>query len=341
MRLVIGFLLLFIISSCQLKELKKEKKEPTLSTRMDSIILHSDFNGVVVLAQDTTIIYSKAIGFSDMEKRKRLDLQDEFVIGSISKQITAVLVLQEIEKGTLDLEDNIETYLKEIKQTWSKEVTIHHLLAHTHGIQGLEEPLAFKVGTQFQYSQIGYGLLAQILESVTNKTFEELSMDLFKTYSLNNSYHPQRETSSHLVKGYVEQENGKLQYETNSLENFAAAGSFISNATDLIKWNYLLHSNQLLSPQSMEVMKTRYATREHPIFDTVEYGYGVLFKKGESNIQIGALGYAPGFVSASYYYPQSNLNLVVLENSVRHLPDFRKTFGVHIKLMEEVKRLND
>ena len=84
-------------------------------------------------------------------------------------------------------------------------------------------------------------------------------------------------------------------------------------------------------------MKARYATRIHPIFETVEYGYGLLFKDGEQDIQIGALGYAPGFVSACYYYPQTGLNLVILGNTATNLNDFQKTFLVHTKIMELLK----
>ena len=85
-------------------------------------------------------------------------------------------------------------------------------------------------------------------------------------------------------------------------------------------------------------MNTRYATRIHPIFNTVEYGYGLLFKDGENDIQIGALGYAPGFVSACYYYPQTKMNLIILENTAFVPNDIKKTFKAHIELMNLVKK---
>ena len=50
---------------------------------------------------------------------------------------------------------------------------------------------------------------------------------------------------------------------------------------DLDLWNKLLYSGKLLQPASFELMKKRYATRQHPIYGEVEYGYGLLFKKGE------------------------------------------------------------
>lgn len=328
---------IFIFAACKTTGKKDSDYYGELKLKIDSIIVENNFNGVVLLTKDTAKIYSKAIGYSDLEQKTSIKINDQFVIGSISKQITAVLVLREYEKGKIVLEDKINQYLSEINQPWSKEVTIHQLLTHTHGIVDFDKPLEFKQGTRFHYSQIGYELLATILERVTAKTFKDLSTELFDQYKLENTFHPDNKAYKNLVSGYEANENGILKYCSNSLYNYAPAGSFISNAHDLNKWNQLLHSGKLVRKETLELMKTKYATRIHPIFDTVEYGYGLLFKDGEENIQIGALGYAPGFVSACYFYPHTNMNLIVLENTANDLDDFKKTFKVHTEIMELIK----
>ena len=292
---------------------------------------------MILLTRDSTVIYSKSKGYSDIEQKTPMSDKSQFVIGSISKQITAVLVLREYEKGTLQLNDKINQYLADISQSWPEQVTIHQLLTHTHGIVALDKPLEFTPGSQFHYSQLGFELLAQILAKVSGKSFKTLSTEIFEQYDLHNTFHPSNKNYNQLVKGYEENENGILEFTTESLYNYVAAGSFISDAQDLSKWNHLLYSGKLLNNKTLELMKTRYATRIHPIFDTVEYGYGLLFKKGEENIQIGALGYAPGFVSACYSHPQTNLNLVILGNTAHELDDFRMTFKVHTEIMELIK----
>jgi len=339
MRNVVITLILILFVSCQNTKSIENKEYSDLVTKIDSISVNNDFNGVILVTKDTTTIYSKTFGYSDLENKTPINMENQFVIGSISKQITAVLVLREYEKGNLKLDDKIIQYLPDIKQTWGNRVTIHHLLVHTHGIIDLNKPLEFELGSQFHYSQFGYELLAQILEKITGKTFSELSTGLFTEYGLKSSYHPDNKNYKSLVKGYEETENGKLEYVTNSLENYAAAGSFISNAEDLNNWNELLYSGKLVNERTLGLMKTRYATRLHPIFDKLEYGYGLLFKDGENNIQIGAFGYAPGFVSACYHYPQTNMNLIVLENTARQLDNFKETFRVHTELMELIKKL--
>ena len=338
MKFSILILAFAFLTSCQTFGQQKNKNYADLTTNINSIIANNSFNGVVFLTEDSTTLYSKAIGYSDLKNKTPLTINDQFVIGSISKQITAVLVLREYEKGKIRLENKINDYLIDSKQPWSKEVTIHQLLTHTHGIVALDAPLEFKQGSQFHYSQLGYELLAQILEKVMGKTFEKLATELFNEYELKNTFHPKNKRYKHLVKGYEENENGVLEFTPNSLSNYAAAGAFISNVADLNKWNHLLYSGKLVKKETLELMKTKYATRIHPVFGTIDYGYGLLFKDGEQNLQIGAFGYAPGFVSACYFYPQTNRNLIILENTGNNLDDFKKTFKVHTEIMELIKK---
>tara|TARA_R110000868_G_C10835107_1_gene759661 strand:+ start:26 stop:1072 length:1047 start_codon:yes stop_codon:yes gene_type:complete len=334
--------LVLLLSLCACDSAKKgiEPKNKTIKTDIDKICLANNFNGSILLTKNNTVVYSKTFGYSDISTKKRLNNEDLFVIGSISKQITAVLVLREYEKGTLKLEDKISTYLPEIAQSWANDVTIHQLLTHTHGIVDLEQPLEFEQGTQFHYSQLGFELLSKILEKITAQSFEDLATTLFKQQGLKNTFHPNNKTYKNLVKGYEENENGLLEFADNSLMNYVAAGSFISNCEDLNKWNELLHTNQLVKEATLQLMSTKYATRIHPIFETVDYGYGLLFKDGENKIQIGALGYAPGFVSASYYYPQTKMNLVVLENTAYTPNNIKNTFKTHLALMDLIKNIN-
>ncbi|MBB1194888.1 hypothetical protein DNC80_14555 [Flavobacterium sp. SOK18b] len=330
---IISFILLI-----SFKTIAQNKKDNDLTAKIDSILESNNFNGVVFITENSKQIFSKAMGYSDFDKKNILKFKDQFVIGSISKQITAVLVLREFEKGKIKLDDKINQYLTQINQPWSKEVTIHQLLTHTHGIVALDEPLEFVQGSQFHYSQIGYELLAQILEKVSNKKFEQLSMDFFKQNGLKNTFHPNNKKYKNLVKGYEENEDKLLEYASNSLDNYVPAGAFISNAADLNTWNQLLHSGKLVKTETLKLMETKYATRIHPIFDKVDYGYGLLFQDGEQNIQIGALGYAPGFASACYFYPQTRSSLIVLANTAKNLDNFKMTFKVHTEIMELMKK---
>lgn len=335
---ILGIAIILLSTSCKTAKTTSNPNTISISSKIDSIAEINNFNGVILIAKDSVIQYEKAFGYSDLEKKIELKTNDQFYIGSISKQITAVLILQEYERGNLTLTDKLNSYFPEIKQPWANNVTIHHLLTHTHGIVAIDEPLEFEVGTQFQYSQIGFGLLTQILEKINDKSFEEISTELFTEYNLNNTFHPENKKYLSLVKGYEENETGKFLVAEGNPVKYIGAGGFISNVEDLFKWNILLHSGKLIKSSTLNLMKTHYATRIHPIFDKIEYGYGLVFKDGEHNVQIGAFGYVPGFPSASYYYPQTGLNLIVLENVGKNLEDFKITFKTHTDLMSAIKK---
>ena len=326
----------YIFFSCS--TYKSIKHNIVLTNKIDSILNVNNFNGVVFLSKNNKIIYHKAFGFSDFKTKIKLDPNDQFYIGSISKQITAVLVLKEVENGKIKLSDPINKYLN-INENWSKKITIHHLLSHTHGILEMNQPLMFEPGSQFNYSQLGFGLLANILEKINEKSFEKISTNLFEDLGLSNTFHPDNKKYCNLVKGYEENEARELIHVKNNPVKYIAAGGFISNASDLQKWNVLLHTGKVLNTSELELMKIRYATRIHPILETIEYSYGLIFKNDEQNKQIGAFGYSPGFPTANYYYPQADYHLIVLGNTALNLNDFRITFKTQTDLMELINSI--
>lgn len=317
-------------------------QDNNIEKQINRLIAHKDtkpFNGVILISQKGKNKYLKAYGYSDIVKKKPLQLNDQFVIGSISKQFTAVLVLREFEKGNLDLVTPIHKYLPELPQSWADTVTVHHLLTHMHGISELDKPTTFKVGTQYSYSQIGYDLLAKIVEKTSKKPFAELSKNLFEECGMKNTCHPDNQKHINLVKGYSEIENGTVQFETETFQNFVAAGSFISTATDLKRWNSLFYSEKLLKRSTMVLLKTKQkgAVRNHPIFGVTEYGYGITIDTNDNILQFGQTGLAPGFVSMNFYFPKTETSAIVLENVAYDTDDLKKTFYYHTEILKIIR----
>jgi len=298
------------------------------------------FHGVILISQKGETKYSKTSGYSDIDKKEVLKPNDQFVIGSISKQFTAVMVLREFDKKHLDLSTPIRKYLPELPQSWADTVTIHHLLTHTHGITRLDKPTTFQVGTQFSYSQIGYDLLAKIIEKTSGKSFAELSKQLFEKCGMKNTYHPDIKRYNNLAKGYTEVENGNVEFENESFQNYVAAGSFISTAADLTIWNNLFYSGKLLKKETMKMLETKQpdAVRNHPIFGTTAYGYGITIDNQDDILQLGQTGFAPGFVSMSYYFPKTKTSVVVLQNIAYDTDDLKKTFYYHTEILKMVRQ---
>lgn len=313
--------------------------KPDVAVKIDSLLHEkttTPFHGVVLISQAGKTLYSTVMGYADIPKAIPLQSDSRFIIGSISKQITAVLVLQEFEKKHLQLDVPIHRYLPELQQAWADTVTVHHLLTHLHGIVALDKPTLFTPGTQFDYNlaNLGYSLLTTIVERTSGKSFMELSHQLFQQCGMKNTFHPSVKNIA-LVKGYTRQENGELQFEQHSFQNAPAAGGFISTAHDLVIWNEHLHNGKLLAPATYSMMTTkqRNALRQHPVWGATDYGYGITIDTKENILQLGQTGFAPGFISMNFYFPQTKTSVVVLGNVVYTTTNFKELFRYHAQIL--------
>ena len=291
---------------------------PTLEQKIDSLLKTQNirpFNGVVLIAQNGILLYQNEHGFADFEQQIPLKSKNNFVIGSISKQMTAVLVLRELDQGNVSLQTPIRAYLPNLKPNWADTVTIHHLLNHTSGIVDIDSPLAFRAGTQFSYSNLGYKLLGEIVEKTSGKSLEKLVNELFKLCKMTNSFYPNESKQKLALKAYSRQQDKSMMLEKATFENnYIAAGLFISTPLDLLKWNDFLHGGQLLKPESYAKMTTPSSTREHQLWGKVGYGYGLQIQKRGHLLEMGHSGYVAGFVSNNFYYPESKTSVITLEN---------------------------
>lgn len=298
------------------------------------------FNGIVLLAQNGEVKYAKNFGFANKEQKQDLTLNSQFVIGSISKQITAALVMQEVEKGHIKLDAPISKYLyEELDQNWGDSVTVRQLLNHTHGITAMNKPLAFRQGTQFAYSNLGYVLLARIVESTSDKRFSTLDSILFARCGMDHTVDIYAHQPKALATGYTQQNDGNLAVETKSLENPVPAGGHISTANDLLLWNENLFGGKILANSSLKQMASKQAnaTREHPVFGLTDYGLGLTVDTKENILQYGQTGFAPGFASMNFYFPETKTSLIILSNVAYHPEDLKKTFAYHTAILKLVR----
>jgi CubicO group peptidase (beta-lactamase class C family) len=208
-----------------------------------------------------------------------------------------------------------------------------------HGITQLDKPTTFKIGTQYSYSQIGYDILAKIIERTSGKSFAELSKNLFEECGMKNTFHPDIKEYNNLVKGYTENVNGKIEFEMETFQNYVAAGSFISSVEDLDIWNKAFYSGKLLKKETMKMLETKQtgAVRNHPIFGITEYGYGITVDTKENILQFGQTGFAPGFISMNFYFPKTKTSVIVLENVAYETDDLKKTFYYHTEILKIIR----
>ncbi|MDF1549347.1 MAG: serine hydrolase [Bacteroidales bacterium] len=313
-------------------------------SKIDSLIITDSirpFNGQILIAKSDSIICSKTYGYSNFVNKTKLTKDHQFVIGSLSKQITAVLVLQAVERGFIKLNDPIKIYLPYLPMNWADEVTVHQLLNHTHGISDLAKALDYKPGTDFAYSNLGYELLGKILESVSHKSYIELCTELFKKYGMKNSSAPGTNYNFNLTQAWSRDSLGIIWEEKNTFQGSNLPAAYIlSTAEDLLLWNNLLHNGILLTDESYELMIKPGAIQNHALFGKVGYGFALRINNSENILEIGHTGYVPGYLSMNFYYPDSKINIIVLENLDWKDENIKKTFYFELKIRELLKRSN-
>jgi CubicO group peptidase (beta-lactamase class C family) len=94
---------------------------------------------VFVLVKDGDVFFTKGYGFADIEQNKPvIPAKTVFRVGSVSKVFTATAVMQLVERGDIDLNANVNQYLKlfKLEENYSKPVTMANLLTHSAGFRG-------------------------------------------------------------------------------------------------------------------------------------------------------------------------------------------------------------
>lgn len=291
--------------------------------------------GAVLVAQAGKVLYSKALGKADLSTGAALTTEHRFRIGSVTKQFTAVAILQLEEAGKLKLSDELQRYV-EFPQK-EKPITIRDLLTHTSGIPNLTDgpaytpdayakdialpdlikliadaPLEFEPGTQWSYSNSGYILLSAIIEKVSGQSWAQYArQNLFKPAGMTNTTAELDEDATGQAIGYAPGEQGWQTANPVSMSWPLGAGNIRSTVADLWKWNSSVFTGKL-------VPNSRIAEAHRPVAladgRTEAYGYGWMFNRVQGSPTIEHSGGIDGFVSASMYLPEEDLYVAVLVN---------------------------
>jgi CubicO group peptidase (beta-lactamase class C family) len=290
-----------------------------------------------VLTRDGSLAWREARGEATGEPGLNpADLQ--YRIGSITKTMTAVLVLQLRDEGQLSLNDPVAAYLPEAGDL---DVTVRSLLAHSSGlaaeppgpwwersagrsldqlVAGLAKPPPFEPGRTYHYSNLGYGLLGEVVARLRGTSWwEVLSSRMLEPLSmLRTSYDP---FEPH-AQGYsVHPWSGELCVEpaADTLA-MAPAGQVWSTVLDLATFADFLVTgdDRVLRTSSIEEMAT---PQVGSLADGLGSGYGLGLRliPGGSGVRVGHTGSMPGFQAGLFVDRLRRTGAVVLSNSTAGL----------------------
>ena len=295
----------------------------------------------VIVVRDGEVLFRGARGMASMELGVALEPEHVFRLGSITKQFTAVAVLQLVEQGKIALDDPITRFVPDYP-THGHEITVAQLLTHTSGISNYtnipgymgderirrdlsteelvdvfdELEMDFEPGERWSYSNSGYVLLGAIIEEASGMPYSEyVEKHLFEPLGLEDSHYGGPQLVERRVEGY----NGAPGQIANapflSMTQPHAAGSLLSTVDDLARWNAALFGGEVLSAETLEAMTTKVVLADDTTFD---YGYGFQLGdfRGEPIVHHG--GGIPGFVTNALWLPESKVYVAVLSNWPEH-----------------------
>ena len=324
------------------------------------------------IVNDQKLIWSKGFGYADVENRKPATPDTIYGICSISKLFTAVSVMQQRDAGKLELNDPVSQYLSyaQLEQV-SKDspvVTIESLLTHSSGlpresnhpywsdpdfkfptkeeiISGLNsQKMLYPSDRYYQYSNLGLTFAGEVVEQVTEKSYEEYVQDeILKPLGLSHTtpYLPDDQKGKQLATGYSAiKRNGTRDvmsfYETRGI---APAAGFASNVEDLASfasWQF-----RLLSKGGSEVLKAstlREMQRVHwvdPDWKTT-WGLGFVVQRKDDQTFVGHSGACPGYYTSLVMLPEKKLAGIVMVNAMNI-----NTYGIAQQFLKIVGKAVD
>lgn len=321
----------------------------TKTTQLDELLNkyteYGQFNGSVLVADQGKVIYKKGFGLANREWDISNAPDTKHRLGSITKQFTAMLIMQLVAEGKLDLQATISKYLPDYSKVNGEKITIHQLLNHTSGTPNYtsfpnffkelsrnpytptemvrmyaDSILDFTPGKRFSYSNSGYITLGAIIEKVTGKSYEEVLQEkIFTPLKMNNSGYDHHNTILKKRAAGYEMKGSKPENAPYiDMSTPYAAGSMYSTVEDLFIWDQALYTEKLLPKKYRDMMYEKYV----PAFGQY-YGYGWsvgYFPVGntkDSTEIIGHGGGINGFNTLITRMPKKKSTIILLNNTGR------------------------
>lgn len=294
----------------------------------------------VAVMQGGVVLFARGYGQADLENPAAINVETIFKVGSVTKQVTTVLLGQLVDQGKVDLDADIRTYLPDAP-TSGRSVTVAQLLDHTSGIRSFTNlgqavsrdsfrldlttdrligllrnvPPDFEPGTSWQYNNTGYLLAGMLVERITGSSLAEvLARGITEPLGLTRtSWCDERAVVPNRAKGYRRAAAGFERAVGESMSIPRGAGALCSTPIDLVRFRDALAKGRLLSTATYQRMIT--PARLADGWKT-NYGYGVaLYHIGPYRV-IRHGGTITGFQANLLYVPERDLVVSVLANTM-------------------------
>ena len=327
MKILLKIIFCSVIISCS----AQNKLTSQLEDYMDAEAEINNFSGTVLVTKNDSILLKKAYGFADYELEVTNTLNTKFSLASVSKQFTAVAILQLVEANKLSLDDKLVKYYRHFPK--GDKISIKMLLTHNSGIGDdveelfssntalpqdsvvkyiMKKPLLFDPGTQTSYSNTAYYILATLIQKISKQSYASyLKEHIFEKAKMTNSGISSNDSIIlRMSKPYYHKQGALIKNPfSNWVYNIGLDGVY-STIEDLYLWNkHLFDSTTLLSEKTKTQMFTSY--------NKDNFGYGVLVNPiyNHNHRLIGHDGGYYGTQTSFNRFIDDNVFVTVLSNN--------------------------
>ena len=337
-RISIAIFMTLLFNTTSFAQLKNSSE---VISRIESYLTEYEklgFAGTVLIELDGTVVISKGYGFRNAELKVKNTPNTIFDIGSLTKQFTAAAILKLEMQGKLSTSDTITKYFQNVPVDKST-ISIHDLLRHQSGLQSnlgedydpiteiafldslMISPLQFKSGSDFSYSNIGYSLLALIIEKVSGQTYEQyLCENLWKPSGMEETGYSRPNFDTSLIAiGYGKNNRlwgkptDKKWNERAPYLHLLGNGGILSTTEDLFKWHKSLMAENILSKELKEKLyhpKIRANENNNAIY---AYGWDVSRTK-RNTFRVWHNGTNNIFYADFMRFIEENTTLILMSN---------------------------
>ena len=333
--------LIILLTGCQ--EKNKEKSDLSMNNDDKSKVseylnklTEMDFSGSILIEHKGEIISEMGYGFSDRENNIKNTVETVFDIGSITKQFTAAAILKLEMTGKLSVNDKISKYFINVPDD-KQQISLHHLLTHTSGLKpalggdyemispddfinkAFQQKLLFPIGDSYEYSNVGYSLLAMIIEKVSKTTYEDyLYQNLWKPAKMEQTgYLIPKFRNEMIAVGYRRSNTwGRPNEKWNRAVSWHLKGNggVLSTVKDMYKWHQALLNEDILSKEAKDKYYKPYVREGEgaPSF----YGYGwAIYPTPRDTYLIAHNGGNNIFFADFWRYLTEGVTVIMMTNS--------------------------
>jgi CubicO group peptidase (beta-lactamase class C family) len=279
----------------------------------------------------------EGFGFADLENKTPAKAESAYRLASITKSMTGEAIVQLAERGKLDLDAEIQTYVPDYPvQKWP--VTVRNLLTHTGGGQvgsGLgpehvttkevvarisKYPIQYETGTRFDYQTAGYNLLGAAIENVSGQTFDAYMREnlLLPAGMKDTRMDDVRALIPNRVRGYDIEGGELLNSPLIDVSSRFGGGGLTGAVPDLLRWPTAAFAGKILSPKWIDEMLRPFTSKSGRFTglgdgDTY-YTLGWMVQPVNGCFAPFAAGSQKGTETLVYYFPEKRLTIAVATN---------------------------